>query len=404
MGNLKKFIRANWKNTIKECKESDGTLIPLPKPFTIPSIREYFQEMYYWDTYFTNVGLLKCGMLEQAKNNCENMSYMINKYGFFPNGNRTYFLVRSQPPYFAFTVKDIYDVTGDDEWIKERYPEIKKEYFWWMKNRATELGLNRYGDAGESIEGYKRYGEAALKRLKTDSYSGDIVSLGKAHCAVCESGWDCSPRFDDYCMYACPVDLNANLWYYETFLDKIQKKYNIADGESWSERAEKRKMLIDKYLWNDEKKIYLDYNFVTDKQFDCLSAAAFHPYYVGLADNDKIEGLKTCYDLFVQKYGVACTDSRYRRGQWSYPQGWAPIQVIAYVALKNYGLNKEAESVAEKYVRLIEKVYEKTGDLFEKYNVVTGTDNTCDEGKIHHTMMGWTAGAYVFLSDQLKKL
>jgi alpha,alpha-trehalase len=109
-------------------KEPVNRLIPLPKPFTIPSIADYFQEMYYWDTYFTNVGLFVSGLTQQAIDNCENMSYVINKYGFFPNATRTHFLKRSQQPYFALIVKDIYEVTKDDEWLKERYAEIKKEY------------------------------------------------------------------------------------------------------------------------------------------------------------------------------------------------------------------------------------------------------------------------------------
>ena len=394
---LKDFILQNWDQTIRETKEETDTIIALPKPFTIPSIADYFQEMYYWDTYFTNVGLFASGLTQQAINNCENMSYVINRYGFFPNATKKHFLKRSQPPYFAFTVKDIYEVTKDDVWLKNRYAEIKKEYDWWMTYRTTQLGLNRYGDSGETIEACKENGIYALNRMNmTQTFKGDVVNFGRDHFAVCESGWDCSPRFDDRCMYACPIDLNCNLYFYEIFLNELQQKFNVADGIDWKERAKKRKQLINQYLWNEEKQIYMDYDFVAEKQFDCLSAAAFHPYLVGLADEEKLQGLYQCHSLFVKKYGVASTDKYYGYYQWSYPSGWAPNQYIAYNAFKNYGLDAFADEVLTKYTGLLEKVYAQTGTTFEKYNVVEGNDNTYDEGDVHHTMMGWTAGVYMY--------
>ena len=397
---LKDFIMENWDKTIRVVKEANGTVLPLPKPFTVPSVSSYFQEMYYWDTYFTNVGLFASGLTKQAINNCENMSYMINKYGFIPNGSRTYFLKRSQPPYFAFVVKDIYERTKDDSWLKQRYEEIKKEYEWWMTNRSTELGLNRYGDSGETIESCKRNGLGALKRRDIENtFDGDIVAFGRNHCAVCESGWDCSPRFDYRCMYACPIDLNSNLYFYELYLHKLQKKFHILDKIDWEEKAKKRKELVDKYLWNEEKQIYLDYDFVEEKQFECLSAAMFQPYFVGLADEKKIQGLYNCYTFLMKNYGVASTDRYYGKYQWSYPNAWAPNQYIAYVAFKNYGMDAHAEEVATKYMQLIERIYEQTGTTFEKYNVVDGSDDTYDEGDEHHTMMGWTTGVYMYFYE-----
>ena len=394
---LQEFILNNWDKTIREAKEDTESIIALPKPFTVPSIEGYFQEMYYWDTYFTNVGLFASGMTQQAINNCENMSYVINKYGFFPNATKKHFFKRSQPPYFAFAVKDIYEVTKDDKWLEERYDEIKKEYTWWMTNRITEIGLNRYGDSGETIEACKENGLWALNRMgREETFQGDVVTFGRDHFAVCESGWDCSPRFDDRCMYACPVDLNCNLYFYEQYLSELQNKFLINDGINWLKKAEKRKELINKYLWNEENQMYYDYDFVAENQFECLSAAAFHPYFVKLADESRIRGLYNCYDLFVKKYGVASTDKSHGNYQWDFPNGWAPNQFIAYKAFKNYGMNEYADEVAVKYMRLLEKVYNETGTTFEKYNVVEGNDTTYDEGKVHHTMMGWTTGVYMY--------
>ena len=99
--NVREYIGSNWDNTTRFFTEDNDTLIGLPYPYTVPCIEGKFQEMYYWDVYFTNVGLIKSGRLSQAKNNVDNMCYLINKFGFVPNGNRTYYLSRSQPPFLS---------------------------------------------------------------------------------------------------------------------------------------------------------------------------------------------------------------------------------------------------------------------------------------------------------------
>ena len=142
--NVKEYIEDNWDNTTRLFTEDDDTLIGLPHPYTVPRIEGKFQEMYYWDVYFTNVGLIKSGRLSQAKNNVDNMCYLINKFGFVPNGNRTYYLSRSQPPFLSQMVRCIYEQTGDIRWLDECYKALEKEYKFWENERQTPCGLNRY--------------------------------------------------------------------------------------------------------------------------------------------------------------------------------------------------------------------------------------------------------------------
>lgn len=400
---IKEFILEHWKNTIREMKEDVGHRFALPYPFTVPSEKDYFQEMYYWDTYFINVGLFESDLTQQAIYNCENVSYVIEKHGFMPNCTFVGHINEpvSQPPYFAFMVKDIYAKTGDDDWLKSKYFLIKKEYEWWMENRCTEIGLNRYGNLAFSNERYERSSKNALSRVVV-APDVDIIELGKANVAICESGWDWTPRFGFTPMYSCPIDLNSYLYFYEIYLDSLQKKFGIEDGIDWLEKAKTRKALINQYLWNEEDQIYVDYNFVTGKQYECRSAAAFVPFFVGLADNDKLKGLENSYRLFMKDYGVVCTDKDYGHFQWSYPNGWAPVQYIAFHALNNYGKWEQAKEVATKYMKLCEKLFDEKHDLYEKYNVIDGNDITLDESKVHHTMMGWTAGVYMYFQAKVE--
>ena len=108
MSNIKKFINGNINLCIKENKEDTGTLIGLPHPYTVPSVG-HFDELYYWDTYFFNKGLAICKCMDLARNNTDNMLYLVNKYSFMPNGNRTYYLSRSQPPFLSMMVYDVYE-------------------------------------------------------------------------------------------------------------------------------------------------------------------------------------------------------------------------------------------------------------------------------------------------------
>ena len=106
---VKAFILENWNKTVRTNTADEGSLIGLPEPYTVPCISGTFQEMYYWDTYFTNIGLILSDEVKQAVNNVENVAYLIEKYGKMPNGNSTGFLNRSQPPFFSQMVREIFE-------------------------------------------------------------------------------------------------------------------------------------------------------------------------------------------------------------------------------------------------------------------------------------------------------
>lgn len=86
-----------------------------------------FQEMYYWDTYFANTGLMIQGNLEQAKNNIDNLLHMIDRFGFVLNGSNTCYLYNSQPPVLALMVREYYDLVQDKKWLAGAYERLKKE-------------------------------------------------------------------------------------------------------------------------------------------------------------------------------------------------------------------------------------------------------------------------------------
>src|SRR4051812_19575089 len=129
-----------------------GSLLPLPFEYIIPGGR--FREIYYWDTYFTMLGLKESGQYDLMENMVKNLAYLINEYGHMPNGNRSYYLSRSQPPFFSLLLDLLSTIKGPHVY-KNYLPELEKEYRYWM-DESGKTGhvvqmpdgsvLNRYYD------------------------------------------------------------------------------------------------------------------------------------------------------------------------------------------------------------------------------------------------------------------
>lgn len=400
MNTVEKHIDKSLPKTIRFNPESSGNLIGLPKPYTVPCTGGSFQEMYYWDTYFLNRGLIIKGQTRQAKNNIENMFYLVETYGYVPNGNRTYYLKNSQPPFLSMMVDDVFSAENDREWLKKAYDVLLKEYDFWMTKRMTPTGLNQYTGTPEISEETKMF-EGFLRRVGTRPEGFSDEQLSRHYGAVCESGWDITPRFGFSIENFCEVDLNSLLFAFEKNMAKFAAELGRLDAGEWEERASKRKSLMEKYMLKDG--IFYDYDFKNGVISDMFTCASYYPAMVGMVSNEQAKALKEGLCRIETEYGVATTEKDHGEGkycfQWQYPNGWAPLFTVVCRALLNYGFTDDAKRVAGKYVKLVDENYEKTGNLWEKYNVVTGgTDVKAEKtnsGGDMPAMMGWTAGAYI---------
>lgn len=404
---VKQYIYDNWDNTIKINTEDIDTLIGLPKPYTIPCIGEMFQEMYYWDTYFTNVGLMLSGRTEQAKNNADNMIYLINRFGKMPNGNRTGYLNRSQPPFLSQMVREIFDTDGDIDWLRTHaYPALEKEYEFWQKYRRSDNGLACYGGTFENEAAEAEFCRYFCGRAGVDMPEvQDIRRQYSYSCvALCESGWDFTSRFLFDAHKSNAADLNSLLYLLETnmayFAQKLGREEDI---KLWYKRAENRKALINRLLWDEERHFFCDLNAETERLNGLFSVASFYPLFAGLATKEQAGQTVEKLPILECEYGVASCENNgeLHSLQWDYPHGWACLQYIVIQGLLRYGYKEDALRIAEKYVNTVVANFQATGNLWEKYNVVTGT---VSETKEYDTppMMGWSAGIYLYCLDLLK--
>lgn len=389
-------------------EEKNGKIIGLP--FAVPGGR--FNEMYGWDSYFENIGLLLDGKLELAKSMVENFSYQITHFGKILNANRSYYLTRTQPPFFTSMIREVFEAmpVKDLNWLQKNLEIAIKEYEnVWMESgkRLTENGLNRYfaqgiglppeTEAGHYDDILKSFAETA--NLSISEYeklyyhrkiqNQELDAYFVHDRSVRESGHDTSYRLEGICASLNVVELNAMLYKYETdFAELISIYFNDAfdyNGKSynqkyWIENYENRKKLINQYLWNNNKKCFYDYNIETKTQNIFLSATSFFPLWAKIATQEQA-------DLMIEKHlsklvfdgGIAgCSkealqniDAHQMQRQWDYPYGWPPHQIIIWQGLINYGYHQKAQELIYRWLWMITKnACDYNGTVPEKYDVV----------------------------------
>ena len=392
--------------------------IALPNKYVVPGGR--FQEIYYWDSYFTLEGLLAGDRADLAKNMVDNFSHLINTIGFIPNGTRKYYYSRSQPPFYALMVSAL--AKTDDQLLLSYLPAVQKEYDFFMSHENTPEeykgekhvvrlpngSLNRYFDTGTSPrpEAYKED-----LHLATELQSDNKEQLFRDLRSAAESGWDFSSRWFDSpgefsstkTTHILPVDLNCLLYHMESLLAKAYgMKDETTKAAEYQQKAEQRKQLIQEFFWDAENGFYMDYNFEKRAHTPNLTLGGVFPLFFNIATNEQAEAVKT---LLVQKFlkpGGLVTTLEHTGQQWDAPNGWAPLQWMAVKGLLTYGYKDEAKDVMQRWLALNNKVYKNTGKMMEKYNVEDisllsgGGEYETQDG------FGWTNGVALGFKELLE--
>ena len=424
------------------CRSADSSihrssLIPLPYSYIVPGGR--FREIFYWDSYFTMLGLVSSpNGLSLVENMIDNFVYLMNCFGFIPNGNRTYFASRSQPPFFALMIQLLADFHSNPKSIREKYViTLHKEYQFWMKDQHQLTSTHRFEqvidhvclspasrdsvqhvvrlDDGEIVNRYY----SSIGRARPEAFPKEEMECEEAqncfgltaeefYChnrAACESGWDFSSRWladgkskaSNRCAHLVPIDLNCLIYFLESFLSLIYAEQNSIELTQLFEKlANQRRNTIQKYFWNNQYKFFMDYDPIHHQTTSILSLAGVYPLFFQIATKDQAEFVyRRLRDDFLQCGGLLTT--LHQTGQqWDSPMGWAPLQWISYQAMKNYGYHQFAEQIRSRWINLNDRIFQQTGKMLEKYNV---TDYVRGEGGNYPLQdgFGWTNGVYIRL-------
>jgi alpha,alpha-trehalase len=404
-----------WDILTREPEKAEGTLLKLPYSYVVPGGR--FREVYYWDSYFTMLGLKESGKTGLIENMLDNFAYLIDTYGFIPNGNRSYYLSRSQPPFFSLMVDLLAGIKGNEVY-KKYLPQLEKEYNFWMsgkellsyENNAVRRVvvlpdgeiLNRYWDDDASPRAEAYMEDLKLAELSPEPDSIDFRNIR----AACESGWDFSSRWLNDALNLetiettkiLPVDLNGLLYHLETTIAKAYKiSGNKKSAKKYSALAHDREKAIQKYFWRKKEGFYVDYHFVLEWQNMPNHMAGVYPLFFGIASQKQA---KKCAEFiehnFLKKGGLQTT-TKTTGLQWDAPNGWAPLQYISIIGLENYGKRKLANTICQRWIELNTNVYKNSGKFCEKYNVIDtsllggGGEYPSQDG------FGWTNGVFLYL-------
>jgi len=394
-----------------------STLLPLPYPYIVPGGR--FREVYYWDSYFTMLGLEADGLNGVATDMLKNFAFEIDKYGHIPNGNRSYYLSRSQPPFFSLMIDLIAQHNGNDTYTAY-LPELQAEYDYWMQGENDVLPgraarnvvrlldgtvLNRYWDerAAPRDESYTEDAKTALLAPR----SADVVWRNLR--AGAESGWDFSSRWladgktlgTIRTLALLPPDLNSLLAHLETTLSEAYLlNGDTQHAAAYARRAQTRTAAIRRLMWEPRDGVFTDYLWREGKTTRSVTAATLYPLFLGLASPEEAQSVAGVVDGMLLQPGGLATTTVTTGQQWDAPNGWAPLQWIAVTGLRNYNQAALAQEVATRWVAKTIAGYKQEAKLVEKYNVTT-TGGDAGSGGEYTTQIGfgWTNGVLLALGS-----
>lgn len=436
-----KHIHELWKVLQRKADVpvSGSSLLPLPYSYIVPGGR--FREIYYWDTYFTMLGLKESKQYALMENMVNNFAHLLNQFHHIPNGNRTYYLSRSQPPFFSLMVEQLAAMKGQKVYTQYRQPlEIEMKY--WNDISAEQLNrrqvvikdregkeniFSRYDDelfiprqesyaedhatGIEAVSGFtsnvKFTDSTALIRATENIYALTCNNLRTA----AASGWDFSSRWMSgdklYTTRAgeiIPVDLNCLVAHLQASVVKAQmiQKSGKADTTSLNLLVQYRKKIYRQIFFNEEIGWYCDYDTVTRRVMNNPSLAGMFPLFLKLAEEKDVPRIVAFLKKHFLKKGGVVTTLNSTGQQWDAPNGWAPLQWITIIGLENYGYHQLAKEIATRWVSLNKKVFKATGKLMEKYDVIN-IDRTAGGGEYPgQDGFGWTNGVLLALINKYK--
>jgi alpha,alpha-trehalase len=397
-----------------------SSLLPLPHPYIVPGGR--FRELYYWDSYFTMLGLEADKRHDLALDMIKDFAFEIDCYGHVPNANRTYYLSRSQPPFFALMVDLIASREGEKSYVVY-LPELEAEYEYWMDGsdflksgqayrhavRLTEgTVLNRYWDdrAEPRDESYREDINTAV------GYRNNPAELYRNLRAAAESGWDFSSRWlaDDYHLNTIrtvsllPVDLNSLMVHLEQTLARAYKiRGDAARTSRFQGLAAQRQAAIRRLMWDERSGIFTDYAWQKAEGTRRITAAGLFPLFLHIATLRQARIVaQTVRRELLTSGGLATTlvDSGQ---QWDQPNGWAPLQWIAVLGLNDNHSSRLAKTIATRWTCENIVGYQASGTLAEKYNLLRGGGGNGGEYALQ-VGFGWTNGVLRALASLYPKL
>ena len=416
---LLEHIRATWDHLVRapQLPGKFSSALPLSAPYVVPGGR--FREFYYWDSYFTMLGLRADAREDLIEGTIENCTSLIERFGFIPNGSRTYYLGRSQPPVY-YLVLDLSRELGNGA-AHRRLDALLTEHSFWM----ADAPLLRPGEASRRAaclpDGsiLSRYWDES-DRPRDESYAEDVLTARASGRplrdvfrdlrAAAESGWDFSSRWfgageglgSTRTSSIAPIDLNCLLFGLEQAVAMRAMELGVREiALRFETLAQRRRQALQTHCWSDAQQRFGDCLWSTGQMTTSINAAALFPLFTGLALQRQAQAMAALVRRELLAPGGIRTTTVRTGEQWDMPNGWAPLQWIAAMGFVRYGQGDLARTIAERWTSTVRRDYEDLGPLFEKYDVERQEPGRGGEYPVQMGF-GWTNGvARAFLDDAI---
>jgi alpha,alpha-trehalase len=397
------YIESLWADLAKWTpSESAGSILPLPYPILIPGDR--FQESYYWDTFFAFKTLIRTGRLELAIMQVENYLYEIAQYGLIPNGSRTYYLSRSQPPMIAAMIREVLTTIKEQNngelpenvtsWLRTKVlPLLEIDYQEFWMNPETryhaETGLNHHWDS-ETTPRPERHG------ADNDYELGETPQHTRAGA---EDGEDFTNAREGQYASIAPIKLNAILYNYERAMSEFYEWVgNGGSQQRYATAAKVRQEAMNRLMLNEEDGMFYDYQLERERQMGHVTASSFALLWANALTHEQAVRLKENVLEQLEVKGGLMASTLSDGGQWDAPNGWLPQHYFAIEGLLNYSFEEDAIRIAEKITTTVETAFKKERVLIERFDVLRGT-SPIEDGTKYDTQRGflWTNGVYIWI-------
>lgn len=390
LNGLWKLLGRKMKNEVYEHQDL-YSIIWVPHPVIVPGGR--FREFYYWDSYWIIKGLMLSDMHSTARGMLENFMFIVEKYGFIPNGGRIYYTRRSQPPLLIPMVQAYYEYTHDLDFLRHTIGTMEKEFHFWLTNHTITVEksgkkytLAIFGDqsSGPRPESYREDIESAnvfTTNEQKEAYYSELK-------AAAESGWDFSSRWfilngtnkgnltNLNTRSIIPVDLNAIMYGNAIILAQFNQLLNNASKVEYYQRiAQQWLEAVENVLWHDDVGTWLDYDLINQKPRNYFYPTNLSPLWTKCYDKKRIEfHVRHIIDYLKKNkmtdhQGGVPSSYEHTGEQWDFPNAWPPLQHMMIVGLNSTGdayAQSLAFEMAEMWMRSNFKAFEETNAMFEK--------------------------------------
>lgn len=357
---------------VRQVNNDTNQLVGMPYPYVTPGTTKQ-DALFYWDSYFINLGLIRLKLIDLARYNAENLIFLQRKFGYIPASNLKTQSRVSTLPLLPWIVRDIYRATGDKDWLSRMLPDVIDEFHnWTTKPHTTSVGLYRFANTAKN------------------NTAPDVIA----------SCWVRSIRFDEDEDYN-PIDLNALLYRNAILIHDLQIEADGKGDQSLLQKSEHIKKMFS-IFWDENSHFYFDNNFVEKKLSRVKTLAGYMPLFVELVDEQQADILQSHLKDFIAPGGITITDKDYsiKGVSWSYPLLCAPFLYFVIKGLSDYDYMEDAADIGTNWLSMVFDIYQKTGDMWEWYNVKEKSI-TAPSGAVNSPIMGWTAGTYIALLDTL---